>query len=336
MSSSSLIVNRLCWRVLPGLLLSLSLGSSLLQHAVAGQKVPNSEVKVIQKLIFERKMAEAAPRLDTAMANYPDSGRLAFLLGQLYYFSNLPNYPKAVAAYDKAELMLSEDPELYFFRAAAKAQVLSAYSQRQSPDYVGALADYRKAEALGSERDLRLDIARAIYETRNYSAALEQINRYLNNKPQLWADGQMLKGNILAQMGQHEAALKSYQRAARQYDYLDKLQFYQAVSLRALGQSDEALAQLDKGLKRQGRAYLQLVYLKAMLSYEQKQYQEAALLYQQLIERRRDWALPLLGYYNSLSQMGEAPISISHILDLALKLDPEVVVHFHQQDLLRL
>ncbi|MBZ4680753.1 MAG: hypothetical protein JG763_3383, partial [Shewanella sp.] len=85
MSFSSPIGYCLLWRVLPVLLLSLSLGLSQLQHAVAGQKVPNSEVKVIQKLIFERKMAEAAPRLDTAMANYPDSGRLAFLLGQLYY-----------------------------------------------------------------------------------------------------------------------------------------------------------------------------------------------------------------------------------------------------------
>ncbi len=335
MSSISPAGSRISRKRLPGLLLLL-LGSALPLQAVADKAVPASEIKVIQKLIFERKMAEAAPRLDAAIENYPDSGRLAFLLGQLYYFSNIPNYPKAVAAYDKAEPMLSKDSELYFFRAAAKAQVLSAYSQRLRPDYAGALADYRKAEALGSERDLRLDIARTLYETRDYPAALEQINRYLNNKPQLWADGQMLKGNILAQMGQHEAALKSYKRAARQYDYLDKLQFYQAVSLRALGRSDEAMAQLDKGLKRQGRAYFQLVYLKAMLSYEQKQYQEAALLYQQLIERRRDWALPLLGYYNSLSQIGEAPISISHILDLALELDPEVVILFHQQDLLRL
>lgn len=192
MSSISPAGSRISRKRLPGLLLLL-LGSVLPLQAVADKAVPASEIKVIQKLIFERKMAEAAPRLDAAIENYPDSGRLAFLLGQLYYFSNIPNYPKAVAAYDKAESALSKDSELYFFRAVAKAQVLSAYSQRLRPDYAGALADYRKAEALGSERDLRLDIARTLYETWDYPAALEQINRYLNNKPQLWADGRCSK-----------------------------------------------------------------------------------------------------------------------------------------------
>lgn len=301
------------------------------------REAPKKLLRAISKHIRNWELDKAGPKLDKALLDYPNSANIALLHGKFYYLSTPRLFSKAISEFDRAISLGLNDPEVYFYRASAKAQPTESYLARKNPDYAGAVDDFKHAQQLGSERDLRLQIVGALFDEGNYDEALTAANDYLKHHPQisLIPDMRMLKGKVLAELGRHEEALLSYKKAAKRYSYLDTLYYYRAVSLRALGKTKEAQAAINTGLSKKGRHQRELLYVRATVHYDLQQYSAAYGDYAVLWRNFNDWALPLLGCYNSLMQtdMGQ---QAGQYLDMAMQLDPQVVLHFNQQDLLKL
>ncbi|KFZ38717.1 hypothetical protein HR45_04660 [Shewanella mangrovi] len=303
----------------------------------ATQQVPATTLRSIQHDIRNWKLQPAGEKLQQALTQYPQSAQLALLQGKFCYLSEPRQFAAAINALNRAEELGLKDPELYFYRASAKSQPTEPYLMRKQPDYRGAVADFRRAAQLNSERDLRFNIVQALFEAGEYAQALDAANAFLKHKPSiaLIADMRMLKGNILAELERHEEALVSYKKAKRQYGYLDKLYYFQAVSLLALNKLQQALEIVDTGIEK-GRHHLrELHYIRGVILYQQAKYHAAFDEFSQAWQYQTKWALPLLGCYNSLIQ-AEQKLDPTRFLDQALALDPMVVIHFHQQDLLKL
>ncbi len=295
-------------------------------------------VKQIHKDIYDWKLDEAQQLLHKMIPRYPNSAELALQQGKYYYIKEPRQFAKAIAEFDRAEQLGLTDPELYFYRASAKSQPTESYLKKQHPDYAGALDDFRRAQQLHSERDLRFNIVGVLYEDGKYQQALTAIDDLIYDKPNalLKPDFYMMRGNIQAQLGQHEAALTSYDVAAKQYSYLDSLYQFKAVSLLALRRTDEALAAVNTGLsKNKGHNKRQLYFVRGMIHYQRREFSDALSDFSMSWRYNQQWALPLLGCYNSVMQ-SEYPAEADKFLELALTLDPSVVLDFNQQDLLKL
>ncbi|WP_417763898.1 hypothetical protein [Shewanella sp.] len=295
-------------------------------------------VKQIDKNLAKWELVEAQHLLDEMLPRYPDSAELALVHGKFLYVNEPRQFAKAIAEFDRAEQLGLRDPELYFYRASAKSQPTESYLKKQHPDYAGALDDFHQAQQRHSKRDLRFNIVDVLYEDGKYQQALAAVDNLIYDSPRnmLIYDFYITRGNIQAQLGQHDEALQSYRVAEKQYHYLDKLHLFKAVSLLALDRTEDALTAVNEGLsKPKGHNKRQLYYVRGMIHYQRHEFAEAFTDFSDSWKYAQQWALPLLGCYNSIMQT-DLNITPDRFLDLALKLDPNVVLHFNQQDLLKL
>ena len=157
------------------------------------------------------------------------------------YNHSLQNYPAALADYDRAIALKSDDEGYYYNRALLYLNM---------GDLEGALEDYEAALKIKPDYALALwDVALIHSELEEFEQALEELDKVLHLAPYSAAIIHKDKGNIYYKLEEFDLALEQYNQSLA----LDPYSIYaykgRGTLYTALGRYEEALADLQKALE---------------------------------------------------------------------------------------
>lgn len=124
---------------------------------------------------------------------------------------------------------------------------------RLDEDFAAALADFQKAEKLDPTLDtVHFCRGRVLFESGDWKQAIEALDNFLKKKPG-HIEGHMVRARSHARLKEYTAALEGYDRVITLIDQPTPDCFLErAETLIALERSEDAIKNLEEGIKRLG------------------------------------------------------------------------------------
>lgn len=173
--------------------------------------------------------------------------RLAFLA------ATLCGGPKPASAHGDLDGQIREVSKQIEKGATAALYLKRGELHHDHEDYVAALADYDHATLIDPELNaILLSRGRTLFQAGRPQSARAALDLYLKKKPD-HAEGFLLRGRVLASLGDHSDAVQDFDRnLALTPQPLPECFLERADALVALGDKEAAVKGIDEGLGRLG------------------------------------------------------------------------------------